>query len=106
MLKITTVLPFFLLALITACGDSRPPQAPTVTAANVSSDATIQAAYSGCVRDMTQELVNDNPGTEQAIMNMMLQPVPDMCHGVVVKPCEKDRKSFICQTMIDDYKNK
>ncbi len=106
MFKITTFLPLFLFALLTACSDNTSQQMPSVTVATVSSDATIQAAYAGCNRDMSQEMIADNPGIEQDIIKMMLQPVPDICHGAVVKPCEKDRNGFFCKTMIDEYKDK
>ena len=59
MFKISTFSPLFLFVLLTACSDNTPQQIPTLTVANVSSDATIQAAYAGCIRDMTQGLIND-----------------------------------------------
>ena len=106
MFKISTFTALFLFALLTACSDNTPQQMPPLTVVNVSSNATIQATYAGCIRDMTHGLINDNPGTEQNIMKMMLQPVPEMCHGYVVKPCEKDISGFLCKTMIDEYKDK
>ena len=106
MFKIFTLLPLVLSALLTACGDSNSQKTPSIRVANVSSDTTIQAAYAGCNRDMAQEMIADNPGTEQDILQLMLQPIPDICHGSVVKPCEKDPNGFLCKTMIAEYKDK
>ena len=106
MFKIITLLPLVLSALLIACGDNASQQMSPLTVATVSSDTTIQAAYAGCNRDMTQEMMADNPGTEQDILQLMLQPIPDICHGSVVKPCEKDLNGFLCKTMIAEYKDK
>ena len=106
MFKIITLLPLALSVLLTACGDNASQQMPPITIATVSSDTTIQAAYAGCNRDMSQGMIADNPGTEQDILKLMLQPIPDMCHGAVVKPCEKERDGFLCKTMIAEYKDK
>lgn len=106
MFKITTFLPLVLSALLTACGDNTSQQMSPITVATVSNDTTIQAAYAGCNRDMTQEMIADNPGIEQDILQLMLQPIPDICRGSVVKPCEKDRNGFLCKTMIAEYKDK
>ena len=92
-----------LLTLLTACGDNTTQPVLNTAVEQVSTDATIQAAYAGCTRTMTQGLVDDNPGTDKDILKMMLQPVPEMCHGYVVKPCEKDRNGFLCKTMLDEY---
>jgi len=91
---------------ISACSDDTTPQSSSTPAAIVSSDTVVQAAYEGCTRDMTQEMISDNPGTAKDIMQMMLQPIPGMCNGAVVKPCEKDREGFLCKTMITEYKDK
>ena len=106
MFKFVTLLPLVLSVLLTACGDNTSQQMPPITVATVSSDTTIQAAYAGCNRDMAQGMIADNPGTEQDILQLMLRPIPDMCHGTVVKPCEKDRNGFLCKTMIAEYKDK
>ncbi len=92
-----------LLALLTACGDNTTQPVVSTSVEKVSNDATIQAAYAGCTKTMAQDLLNDNPGLEQDILKMMLQPIPDMCHGYVVKPCEKDLNGFLCKTMLDEY---
>ncbi len=94
--------------MLSACSDDTNTnlQAGSVPVAVVSSDTTIQKAYGGCTRDMARELTLDNPGTEKDIMQLMLQPIPGLCLGAVVKPCEKDRNGFLCKTMIDEYKNK
>lgn len=106
MFKIITLLPLVLSTLITACGDNTSQKMLPITVATVSNDTTIQVAYAGCNRDMAQEMIADNPGTEQDILQLMLQPIPDICHGAVVKPCEKDRNGFLCKTMIAEYKDK
>ena len=51
-------------------------------------------------------MIADNPGTEQDTLQLMLKPIPGMCHGAVVKPCEKDSNGFLCKTMIAEYKDK
>jgi len=104
--KTSALSALFLLTLLTACSDNTTQPVLNTAVEKVSSDATIQAAYAGCTRTMAQDLVDDNPGTEQDILKMMLQPVPEMCHGYVVKPCEKDRNGFLCKTMLDEYKGK
>ena len=106
MFKIITLLPLVLSALLTACGDNTSQKIPSITVATVSNDTTIQAAYAGCNRDMAQEMIADNPGTEQDTLQLMLKPIPGMCHGAVVKPCEKDSNGFLCKTMIAEYKDK
>ncbi|MBV1928097.1 MAG: hypothetical protein KUG81_01100 [Gammaproteobacteria bacterium] len=106
MSKIAIFIPLVLSALLTACGDNTSQKMPSITVENISSDTTIQAAYAGCNRDMAQGMIADNPGTEQDILQLMLQPIPDICHGSVVKPCEKDLNGFLCKTMIAEYKDK
>jgi len=101
--KLPVLSALFLLTLLTACGDNTTQPVLSTAVEKVSNDASIQAAYAGCTRTMAQGLVDDNPGLEQDILNMMLQPVPEMCLGYVVKPCEKDRDGFLCKTMLDEY---
>jgi len=95
-----------LLTLLTACGDNTTQPVLSTSVKKVSNDASIQSAYAACTRTMAQGLINDNPGLEQDILKMMLQPVPEMCQGYVVKPCEKDRQGFLCRTMLDEYSRK
>lgn len=106
MKKVFVALPFLSITLLLACSDNDSQANFDLAVASVSSDRSVQAAYGGCVKNMAQSLIEDNPGTDKDIMQMMLQPVPEMCFGAVVKPCEKDRKGFLCKTMIAEYESK